>query len=50
MIVGHLGLHDKSTTLQRTVNVYEMNVCSGSVVVAAYDFESGCLGLNPEWG
>ena len=26
-----------------------MDVCSGSVVVTAYDFESGCPGLNPEW-
>ena len=25
-------------------------MCSGSVVVTAYDFESGCLGSNPEWG
>ena len=24
-------------------------VCSGSVVVIAYDFESGHPGLNPEW-
>ena len=24
--------------------------CSGSVVVTAYDFESGCPGSNPEWG
>ena len=25
-------------------------VCSGSVVVTAYDFESACPGSNPEWG
>ena len=25
-------------------------VCSGSVVVTAYDFESTCPGSNPEWG
>ena len=25
-------------------------VCSGSVVVTAYDFESGGPGLNPKWG
>ena len=26
-------------------------VCSGSVVVTAYDFESGCcIGSNPDWG
>ena len=25
-------------------------VCSGSVVVTAYDFESGHPGSNPEWG
>ena len=25
-------------------------VCSGSVVVIAYDSESGSLGSNPEWG
>ena len=25
-------------------------VCSGSVVVTAYDFESGRRGSNPEWG
>ena len=25
-------------------------VCSGSVVVTAYDFESGRPGLSPEWG
>ena len=24
--------------------------CSGSVMVTAYDFESGLLGSNPEWG
>ena len=24
--------------------------CSGSVVVTAYDFESGIPGSNPEWG
>ena len=29
---------------------YYMNVCSGSVVVTAYDFESDRLGSNPEWG
>ena len=27
-----------------------ITVCSGSVVVIAYDFESGCTGSNPEWG
>ena len=26
------------------------SVCSGSVVVTAYDFESGRPGSNPEWG
>ena len=25
-------------------------MCSGSVVVTAYDFESGCPSSNPEWG
>ena len=25
-------------------------VCSGRVVVTAYDLESGCPGSNPEWG
>ena len=25
-------------------------MCSGSAVVTAYDFESFCPGLNPEWG
>ena len=25
-------------------------MCSGSVVVTAYDLESGCPGSNPEWG
>ena len=25
-------------------------VCSGSIVVTAYDFESGHPGSNPEWG
>ena len=25
-------------------------VCSGSVVVTTYDFESSCPGSNPEWG
>ena len=25
-------------------------MCSGSVVVTAYDFESDCTGSNPEWG
>ena len=28
----------------------QTTVCSGSVVVTAYDSESGPLGLNPEWG
>ena len=27
-----------------------MPLCSGSVVVTAYDSESGHLGSNPEWG
>ena len=27
-----------------------VDVCSGSVVVTAYDFESDCPGSNPEWG
>ena len=27
-----------------------VTVCSGSVVVTAYDFESGRPGSNPEWG
>ena len=38
-------------------HVYDSNlifwrhsVCSGSVVVTAYDFESGNPGSNPEWG
>ena len=25
-------------------------MCSGSVVVIAYDFDSGCPSSNPEWG
>ena len=25
-------------------------MCSGSVVVTAYDFESDCPGSSPEWG
>ena len=25
-------------------------MCSGSLVVTAYDFESGRSGSNPEWG
>ena len=29
---------------------WQFIVCSGSVVVAAYDFESGNPGSNPEWG
>ena len=29
---------------------YPYTVCSGSVVVTAYDFESGRPGSNPEWG
>ena len=29
---------------------YIVVVCSGSVVVTAYDFESGRPGSNPEWG
>ena len=36
-----------------TCHAYNSNfthVCSGSVVVTAYDFESGHLGSNPEWG
>ena len=31
-------------------SVGEDVVCSGSVVVTAYDFESGRPGSNPEWG
>ena len=31
-------------------SVGRLNVCSSSVVVTAYDFESGRLGSNPEWG
>ena len=27
-----------------------VTMCSGSVVVTAYDFESGRPGSNPEWG
>ena len=27
-----------------------ISLCSGSVVVTAYDFESGRPGSNPEWG
>ena len=30
--------------------VSNISVCSGSVVVTAYDFESGRPGSNPEWG
>ena len=30
-------------------NIYAV-IFSGSVVVTAYDFESGRLGSNPEWG
>ena len=26
------------------------SVCSGSIVVTAYDFESGRPGSNPKWG
>ena len=29
---------------------YITDVCSGSVVVTAYDSESGRPGSNPEWG
>ena len=29
---------------------HKIKVCSGSVVVTAYDFESGHPGSNPEWG
>ena len=35
------------------INMYyykHVYVCSGSVVVTAYDFESGRPGSNPEWG
>ena len=34
-------------------DVFKINdddVCSGSVVVTAYDFESAHPGSNPEWG
>ena len=31
-------------------NVWCAEVCSGSVVVTAYEFESGRPGSNPEWG
>ena len=29
---------------------WRLDVCSGSVVVTAYDSESGRMGSNPEWG
>ena len=32
------------------VRIEYTTVCSGSVVVTAYDFESGRPGSNPEWG
>ena len=31
-------------------SVYIYFLCSGSVVVTAYDFESNHPGSNPEWG
>ena len=31
-------------------NHFICNVCSGSVVVTAFDSESGRPGSNPEWG
>ena len=37
-------------TNQLDYNTIQYNVCSGSVVVTAYDFESGRPGSNPEWG
>ena len=36
------AVHDGPSTLQASM--------VGSVVVTAYDFESGRPGLNPEWG
>ena len=30
--------------------IYSPKLCSGSVVVTAYDSESGRPGSNPEWG
>ena len=30
--------------------LYRHHVCSGSVMVTDYDFESGRPGSNPEWG
>ena len=32
------------------MTLFIYTVCSGSVVVTAYDSESGSLGSNPEWG
>ena len=42
----HIGC-DGSTVAATCVTAI---VCSGSVVVTAYYFESGCPGSSPEWG
>ena len=36
--------------MMMTIHDEPCALCSGSVLVTAYDFESGRLGLNPEWG
>ena len=45
--------HDSMTKVVNSLNMDEQardSVCSGSVVVTAYDFESSRPGSSPEWG
>ena len=44
------GRSDGQMSEAETSEQWDYHKCSGSVVVTAYDSESGCPGSNPEWG
>ena len=49
--IGFIQLvHLQVSVRQICLEISKLVVCSGSVMVNAYDFESGRSGLNPEWG
>ena len=41
---------EHSSRLQPSINLHAPYHCIPLLMVTAYDFESGRLGLNPEWG
>ena len=45
-----ISLHQIFKIVSSMLTIDYVYVCSGSVVVTAYDFESGRPGSNPEWG